>query len=267
MSAAVPAGPLESAPGGFVPGRSGSAVLAGVLDGVELGAWDRRVAGWLAGLDMAGCPGNGRRPDRLRGADDHVPRQRDRRRTRRQRAAPARRRHQARDRHDLVRPLASRGQGRLRHPHRDVRQGEPAGEDHPGHLAVERLPEHRAAEDQGRQHRQRLHGVPRRAVRQHGQGRPVRGSGAQPFVDGYFAELIKAGQDPAGPRWACPTSWSSTCPSTTRTPSPRPASRPCPRTGTGSSRSARSSRERASSRSRGPAGSRRTRASSSTRWS
>ena len=83
---------------------------------------------------------------------------------------------QAGDRDDLVRPLASRGQGRLRHPHRDVRQGEPAGEDHPGHLAVERLPEHRAAEGQGRQHRQRLHRVPRRAVRQHGQGRPVCGS-------------------------------------------------------------------------------------------
>ena len=30
-----------------------SAVLAGVLDGVELGAWDRRVAGWLAGLDTS----------------------------------------------------------------------------------------------------------------------------------------------------------------------------------------------------------------------
>ena len=56
MSAAragVPAGPLESAPGGFVPEAERSVVLAGVLDGVELGAWDRRVAGWLAGLDTA----------------------------------------------------------------------------------------------------------------------------------------------------------------------------------------------------------------------
>ena len=53
MSAAVPAGPLESDPGGFVPREERSALLAGVLDGVELGAWDRRVAGWLAGLDTS----------------------------------------------------------------------------------------------------------------------------------------------------------------------------------------------------------------------
>ena len=51
MPAAVPAGPLESDPGGFVPGKERSAILAGVLDGIELGAWDRRVAGWLAELD------------------------------------------------------------------------------------------------------------------------------------------------------------------------------------------------------------------------
>ena len=53
MSAGVPAGPLESAPCGFVPGEERSAFLAGVLEGVELGAWDRRVAGWLAGLDTS----------------------------------------------------------------------------------------------------------------------------------------------------------------------------------------------------------------------
>ena len=53
MSAGVPAGPLESDPGGFLPRAERSAVLAGVLDGVELGAWDRRVAGWLAGLDTS----------------------------------------------------------------------------------------------------------------------------------------------------------------------------------------------------------------------
>ena len=51
MSAVVPAGPLEVAPGGFLPGEGRSAVLAGVLVGVELGAWDRRVARWLTGLD------------------------------------------------------------------------------------------------------------------------------------------------------------------------------------------------------------------------
>ena len=49
----MPAGPLEADPGGFVPGAERSAILAGVLDGVELGAWDRRVAGWLAGLDTS----------------------------------------------------------------------------------------------------------------------------------------------------------------------------------------------------------------------
>ena len=56
MSAAgagVPAGPLESAPGGFVPEAGRSVILAGVLGGAGLGAWDRRVAGWLAGLDMS----------------------------------------------------------------------------------------------------------------------------------------------------------------------------------------------------------------------
>ena len=53
MSAAVPAGPLESAPGGFVPEAERAAVLAGVLDGVELGAWDLRVVRWLAGLDTS----------------------------------------------------------------------------------------------------------------------------------------------------------------------------------------------------------------------
>jgi hypothetical protein len=51
VSAAVPAGPLESDPGGFVPQAERAAVLAGVLDGVGLGTWDRRVAGWLTELD------------------------------------------------------------------------------------------------------------------------------------------------------------------------------------------------------------------------
>jgi hypothetical protein len=51
VTAGVPAGPLESAPGGFVPQEERAAVLAGVLDGVALGAWDRRVARWLTELD------------------------------------------------------------------------------------------------------------------------------------------------------------------------------------------------------------------------
>ena len=53
MSAGVPAGPLESDPGGFMPQEERAAFLAGVLDGVELGAWDRRVAGWLTELDTS----------------------------------------------------------------------------------------------------------------------------------------------------------------------------------------------------------------------
>ncbi len=53
MSAAVPAGPLESAPGGFLPGKERSSILAGVLEGVEMGSWDRRVVGWLSGLDTS----------------------------------------------------------------------------------------------------------------------------------------------------------------------------------------------------------------------
>ena len=53
MSAAVPAGPLESDPGGFVPQAERAVILAGVLVGVELGAWDRRVVRWLTELDTS----------------------------------------------------------------------------------------------------------------------------------------------------------------------------------------------------------------------
>ena len=56
MSAArpeVPAGPAEEAPGGFVPQGERAKILAGVLAGIELGAWDRRIAEWLAGWDTA----------------------------------------------------------------------------------------------------------------------------------------------------------------------------------------------------------------------
>ena len=53
MSAGLPAGPLESDPGGFVPQEERAVLLAGVLDGVELGAWDRRVARWLTELDTS----------------------------------------------------------------------------------------------------------------------------------------------------------------------------------------------------------------------
>ena len=36
-----------------MPEAERSVILADVLSGVGLGAWDRRVAGWLAGLDTA----------------------------------------------------------------------------------------------------------------------------------------------------------------------------------------------------------------------
>ena len=53
MAARVPAGPVEVAPPGFVPRAEQAEILAGVLAGIELGAWDRRIVGWLAGWDAA----------------------------------------------------------------------------------------------------------------------------------------------------------------------------------------------------------------------
>ena len=56
MSAAgpeVPAGPVEAPPRRFVPQAERAEILAGMLDGIELGAWDRRIAEWLAGWDTA----------------------------------------------------------------------------------------------------------------------------------------------------------------------------------------------------------------------
>jgi hypothetical protein len=53
VSAGVRAGPLESDPCGFASQEERVAVLAGVLDGVELGVWDRRVARWLTELDTS----------------------------------------------------------------------------------------------------------------------------------------------------------------------------------------------------------------------
>ena len=49
----VPAGPVETPPLGFVSEGERAEILAGVLAGIELGAWDRRVAAWLIGLDTA----------------------------------------------------------------------------------------------------------------------------------------------------------------------------------------------------------------------
>ena len=49
----VPAGPVETPPRGSVPSAEQAEILARVLAGIELGAWDRRVAAWLTGLDTA----------------------------------------------------------------------------------------------------------------------------------------------------------------------------------------------------------------------
>jgi hypothetical protein len=45
----VPAGPVEAPPPGFVPQADQAEILAGVLAGIELGAWDRRILEWMAG--------------------------------------------------------------------------------------------------------------------------------------------------------------------------------------------------------------------------
>ena len=49
----VPAGPVEVPPRGFAPEGDRAEILAAVLAGIELGAWDRRIAEWLAGWDTA----------------------------------------------------------------------------------------------------------------------------------------------------------------------------------------------------------------------
>jgi hypothetical protein len=47
----IPAGPVEAAPRGFVPEGERAEILAGALAGIELGAWDRRIAAWMANWD------------------------------------------------------------------------------------------------------------------------------------------------------------------------------------------------------------------------
>ncbi len=49
----VPGGPAEVPPRGFVPGAVQAQILADALAGIELGGWDRRVLGWLAGWDSS----------------------------------------------------------------------------------------------------------------------------------------------------------------------------------------------------------------------
>jgi hypothetical protein len=46
-----PGDPVEVAPVGFVSAADRGQLLAGVLAGVRLGAWDRRIIAWLAGWD------------------------------------------------------------------------------------------------------------------------------------------------------------------------------------------------------------------------
>ena len=49
----VPAGPEEAPPRGFVPRAGQAEILAGVLAGIELGTWDRRIVEWMAGWDAS----------------------------------------------------------------------------------------------------------------------------------------------------------------------------------------------------------------------
>ncbi|MGH3428370.1 MAG: hypothetical protein ACRDQZ_12520 [Mycobacteriales bacterium] len=44
---------MEVAPPGFVPAVEQARILAEVLAGMELGAWDQRMVEWLAGWDAA----------------------------------------------------------------------------------------------------------------------------------------------------------------------------------------------------------------------
>jgi hypothetical protein len=49
--AGVPGGPVEAPPRGFMPEADQAQILADVLAGIELGAWDRQIVQWLAGWD------------------------------------------------------------------------------------------------------------------------------------------------------------------------------------------------------------------------
>ncbi len=49
--AGVPGGPVQAPPPGFMPQPEQAQILAGVLAGIELGAWDQQIVHWLAGLD------------------------------------------------------------------------------------------------------------------------------------------------------------------------------------------------------------------------
>ena len=49
--AGLPGGPVDEPPRGFVPQAEQAQILADVLAGIELGAWDQRIVEWLACWD------------------------------------------------------------------------------------------------------------------------------------------------------------------------------------------------------------------------
>jgi hypothetical protein len=49
--AGLAGGPVQAPPRGFLPQAEQAQILADVLAGIELGAWDRQIVQWLAGLD------------------------------------------------------------------------------------------------------------------------------------------------------------------------------------------------------------------------
>ena len=51
MIAGLPGEPVDAPPRGFIPPAQQAQILADVLAGIELGAWDRQIVQWLAGLD------------------------------------------------------------------------------------------------------------------------------------------------------------------------------------------------------------------------
>ena len=51
MTAGLPGGPVQAPPRGFIPQAEQAQILADVLAGIELGAWDRQIVQWLANWD------------------------------------------------------------------------------------------------------------------------------------------------------------------------------------------------------------------------
>ena len=49
--AGLPGGPVQAPPRGVMPQAEQAQILADVLTGIELGAWDRQIVQWLANWD------------------------------------------------------------------------------------------------------------------------------------------------------------------------------------------------------------------------